>query len=80
MPPQSRFFELWLGTLNDLAKISFEHGARLQSRQLELLMAMQIRLAESQARQVIDFWSRFWRSAATTLPAARAGRGGPSPT
>ena len=64
MPPQTRFFELWLGTMNDMLKISLEHGARLQSRQLELLMAMQVRLAESQARQVIDFWSRFWRTAA----------------
>ena len=64
MQPQTRFLELWLGTMNDMLKISVEHGARLQSRQLELLMAMQIRLAESQARQVMDFWGRFWRSAA----------------
>ena len=64
MPPQTRFFELWLGTMNDMLKISLEHGARLQSRQFELLMAMHIRLAQSQAEQVVDFWSRIWRTAA----------------
>lgn len=63
MQPQTRFFELWLGTMNDMLKISFEHGARLQSRQLEMLMAMQIRLAQSQAERVMDFWSMFWRVA-----------------
>ena len=60
MPPQMQFFDLWLRTMNDVMKISMEHGARLQSRQLELLMAMQIRLAESQAQRVMDFWSKAW--------------------
>jgi hypothetical protein len=64
MQPQTQFFDLWLRTMNDVMKISVEHGARLQSRQLELLMAMQIRLAESQAERVMDFWSRLWRAAA----------------
>jgi hypothetical protein len=55
-------FDLWLKPMNDFTKISFQHGARLQSRQLEMLMAMQFRLAESQAKQVMDYWSRLWRS------------------
>jgi hypothetical protein len=66
MQSQALFFDLYragLKTMTDFTRISLEHGARLQSRQLELLMAMQIRLAESQARQVMDFWSRAWRSA-----------------
>jgi hypothetical protein len=77
MQPQAQFFDLWLRMMSDVMKISLEHGARLQSRQLELLMAMQIRLAESQAERVMDFWSSFWRS---TLRAAPGARGGPSPT
>jgi hypothetical protein len=77
MQPQTQFLDLWLRTMNDVMKISFEHGARLQSRQLELLMAMQIRVAESQAERVMDFWSAWWRS---TLRAGLAARGGPSPT
>ena len=36
--------------------------AAFRDAQLEMLMAMQIRLAESQARQVMDFWSAWWRS------------------
>jgi hypothetical protein len=67
MQPQSPFFDLYragLRTMNDVMKISFEHSARLQSRQLELLMAMQIRLAESHTERVMDFWSRLWRAAA----------------
>jgi hypothetical protein len=64
MQPQTQFFDLWLRTTNDAMKISLEHGARLQSRQLELLMAMQIRLAESHTERVMDFWSRLWRAAA----------------
>ena len=79
MEPQIHFFELWLGMVNDMLKISLEQGMRLQGRQLELLMAMQTRLAASQAERVMDFWSRYWLSA-LTLPAARAARGGPSPT
>lgn len=64
MQPQTQFFDLWLRTMNDAMKISLEHGARLQSRQLELLMAMQIRLAESHTERVMDFWSRLWLAAA----------------
>ena len=77
MQPQTYFFDLWLRTLNDVMKISLDHGVRVQRRQLELLMAMQVRLAESQTERVMDFWSAWWRS---TLRAERAGRGGPSPT
>jgi hypothetical protein len=70
MAPQTKlFFDLW--------KISFEQGAQLQRRQLELMTAMQLRLAESQTERVMDFWSAWWRS---TLRARPAGRGGPSPT
>jgi hypothetical protein len=78
MQSQTLFFDLYragLRTMTDVTRISLEHGARLQSRQLELLMAMQIRLAESQAERVMDFWTR-----CLTLPAGPAARGGPSPT
>jgi hypothetical protein len=56
-----QLFDLWLRTMQDVMKISLEHGARLQRRQLELAMAMQFRLAESQAERVIDFWSLLFR-------------------
>ena len=53
MQPQTQFFDLWLRTMSDLTKVSLQHGLRLQSRQLELLTALQI-----------DFWNKLWRSAA----------------
>jgi hypothetical protein len=46
--------------MSDFTKISLEHGARLHSRQLELLMAMQIRLAESQAKRMMGFWTELF--------------------
>jgi hypothetical protein len=52
MLPQTLFF--------DFIKTSLDHGARLQRRQLELLMAMQIRLAEAQMKQVMNFWNRMF--------------------
>jgi hypothetical protein len=53
MPPQTKlFFDFW--------KISMEQGAQLQRRQLELMTAMQLRLAESQIHRTMDFWTRLW--------------------
>jgi len=72
---QTYLLELYragLRTASDIAKASLENAQRLHAQQLSEassitdLMALQVKLAGTQAEQATDFWTRAWRTASET--------------